>query len=206
MLTVVHLVLRSDLFIFFDLVVGMVSGGGGEDAVQERFTQKKWSLWDPEQHSSEQQLCTGQREVWYTVVNSTALQQETVFSQSIYCVCVCVCVGLWAAQMAATLKSRTQRLRSKSTPTQCPPPARPNLMMSSMTRKRCRPSAHVKPCTRLKVMSSRQSVDEDDDPTVDVLSWSLHCPLEVTCVSAASEHLQIFCQMLSHVIFCLMML
>lgn len=81
-------------------VSGLVSGGGGKDAVQEWYTPEKWTLWDPEQHDSGQQLCTGQREVWYTLKNvqtsDPRVVTHLVFSEenyvcfhSIFTVCVC---------------------------------------------------------------------------------------------------------------------
>lgn len=80
-------------------VSGLVSRSGRKDAVQERYTPEKWSLWDPEQHSSGQQLCTGPREVWYTLENVQALVPRAgthlcsrkksmhVFTVSLICVC-----------------------------------------------------------------------------------------------------------------------
>lgn len=141
-------------------VSGLVSGGGGTDAVQERYTAEKWTLWDPKQHNnSGQQLCTGQREVWHTLNNGpTSDPRDTpcflrrklcMFSQYVYC--VCVCIGPWAARMAATQRSRIQRLRSK--PMSTPPPPHQSSMMNLMMRRSCPLLAPAKPCTHLKVIN-----------------------------------------------------
>lgn len=149
-------------------VSGLVSRGGGKDAVQERHIPEKWTLWDPEQHNSGQQLCTGQREVWHTkkkkespnirprsCYTSYFLRRKLcMFSQYIYC----VCVGPWAARMAATQRSRIQRLRSK--PTSTPPPPRQSLTTSLTMRRSCPPSVPAKPYTHLKVTSTTNVVNK----------------------------------------------
>lgn len=142
-------------------VSGLVSRGGGEDALQERYTPQEWNLRDSKQRR-EQQLCTGQREVWWTLTNRIPQSRWglAMFSQYIYS--VCVCVGPWAARMAATQRSRTQRLRSKQTqrptptPTPCPSPplARRSSTTSLTTRRPCPLSAPAKPCTPSKVTAS----------------------------------------------------
>lgn len=48
---------------------GLVSGGGGAHAVQERHAPTERPLRDPEQHAGGQQLRPGQREVWYALNN-----------------------------------------------------------------------------------------------------------------------------------------
>lgn len=51
----------------FGAGAGLVSGGGGADAVQERHTTAERPLRDTEQHDGGQQLRPGQREVWYAL-------------------------------------------------------------------------------------------------------------------------------------------
>lgn len=80
-------------------VSGLVSRGGGEDAVEERFPPEERTLREPEQHGSEQQqLCAGQREVWYTLTNATPtrltlefttrLGRKTMYVFTVYLMCV----------------------------------------------------------------------------------------------------------------------
>lgn len=88
------------MFVRAARVSGLVSGGGGEDAIKERLKPEKWILRDPEQHSREQQLRAEQREVWYTLTNSiqdqalapshVVVDGNDVCFHSIFNVCVCV--------------------------------------------------------------------------------------------------------------------
>lgn len=70
---------------------GLVSGGGGTDAVQERHAPTERSLWDSEQHDGGQQLRPGQREVWYALNNHPHIHRGGHPARSRYIHCVCVC-------------------------------------------------------------------------------------------------------------------
>lgn len=73
---------------------GLVSGGGGAHAVQERHAPTERPLRDPEQHAGGQQLRPGQREVWYALNNHPPLDgwasgiRRAPFP--VYSLCVCV--------------------------------------------------------------------------------------------------------------------
>lgn len=134
-------------FFFFLVGSGLVSGGGGADAVQERRAPTERSLWDSEQHDGEQQLRPGQGEVWYAPNNRPHTHCGGHHARSRYV--HCVCVGLWAARTAATQRSRIQRLRSK--PSSIPHPPRQTLTTSLMTKSPCPLLEPAKPCTHLKV-------------------------------------------------------
>lgn len=67
---------------------GLVSGGGGADAVQERHTTAERPLRDPEQHDGGQQLRPGQREVWYALNNHPNSERGGHDTQYIHCVYV----------------------------------------------------------------------------------------------------------------------
>lgn len=74
----------------FGVGAGLVSGGGGADAVQERHTTAERPLRDTEQHDGGQQLRPGQREVWYALNNHRNGERRGHDALTVYSLCVCV--------------------------------------------------------------------------------------------------------------------
>lgn len=103
------------------------------------------------------------------LLHTLFFRKKTMYVFTVYL--LCVCVGPWAARMAATQRSRIQRLRSKptSTSTPTPPPARRSSTMSLTMRRPCPPSAPAKPCTHLKVTTTINVLNKNQTPS----SWRL---------------------------------
>lgn len=120
--------------IMIAFVSGLVSRGGGEDAIQEWYTPQEWNLWDAKQHNSEQQLCTGQREVWYTLTNrSPRVVENLLCFHSIFTLCVLALEQPgWQLHRGAEFRDSGQ---SKPNPqTQPQPQPRPHLYHAGVWR------------------------------------------------------------------------
>lgn len=91
----------AHIYVMSAFLLGLVSRDGGENAFQEWYESEKCNLWKSEQHNSEQQLCTGQREVWYTLTNwphvslrpqtcyTRLFRRTTIYVFTVYLLCVC---------------------------------------------------------------------------------------------------------------------